>query len=339
MFFQEADSITTNIHKHQQRRRKMSKSNQLSFILSPPTHIPTWHAQYKQEFLPPIANKLLYKGQNLSVMFVGGPNSRKDFHCEEGSEIFYQLEGKLELITIQQSQRVAVELGPGDVYCLLSRIQHSPQRLTSGFGLVIERTRQPGEYDRMSWYSNFDTCDRLEWEQYFICTDLGKDLKPIAERYHKEKAEAMSKNVQLYPPSNQPCPQPHIPVSSSIIPFPQKMNDIISLALKQHVDVPVFGYNHPDKEFDVMMEGSKQSYWNPIDKNNGVEIFIYQLKGKSKINSSVELLEQYCIVVSGLIPITIEREQHLNSITLVIRVHDMNGNKQVNNTLTKNSKL
>ena len=36
-----------------------------------------------------------------SVMFVGGPNSRTDFHVEQGAELFLQLRGCMELPTIQ----------------------------------------------------------------------------------------------------------------------------------------------------------------------------------------------------------------------------------------------
>ena len=42
--------------------------------------------------------QLMHKGQ-LSIMFVGGPNTRTDFHVEEGSELFLQLKGDMELPT------------------------------------------------------------------------------------------------------------------------------------------------------------------------------------------------------------------------------------------------
>ncbi|GFS73208.1 3-hydroxyanthranilate 3,4-dioxygenase [Nephila pilipes] len=45
-----------------------------------------WLEQNKKYFVPPICNKLMYKDGQLKTFFVGGPNSRKDFHMEEGEE-------------------------------------------------------------------------------------------------------------------------------------------------------------------------------------------------------------------------------------------------------------
>jgi len=58
-----------------------------------------WYEKHKDEFVPPICNKLMHKGQ-LSVMFVGGPNTREDFHIEEGSEFFFQMRGNMFLPTV-----------------------------------------------------------------------------------------------------------------------------------------------------------------------------------------------------------------------------------------------
>lgn len=53
-------------------------------LLLPPTNLEKWIQANSAAFEPPICNKLLYRGR-LSIMVVGGPNQRKDFHCEEGS--------------------------------------------------------------------------------------------------------------------------------------------------------------------------------------------------------------------------------------------------------------
>ena len=52
-------------------------------------NVKQWCEDNKSSFDPPVCNKLMHKKQ-LSVMFVGGPNQRKDFHLDEGSEFFFQ---------------------------------------------------------------------------------------------------------------------------------------------------------------------------------------------------------------------------------------------------------
>ena len=44
----------------------------------------------------------MYNYIDLTIMFVGGGNTRTDFHIEEGPEFFYMIKGNMELPTIQQ---------------------------------------------------------------------------------------------------------------------------------------------------------------------------------------------------------------------------------------------
>jgi hypothetical protein len=50
-----------------------------------------------------------------SVMFVGGPNTRTDFHLDESSEFFFQMRGNMQLPTIQRGKRVHVDIKEGQV--------------------------------------------------------------------------------------------------------------------------------------------------------------------------------------------------------------------------------
>ncbi|GFU27555.1 3-hydroxyanthranilate 3,4-dioxygenase, partial [Nephila pilipes] len=61
-----------------------------------------WLEQNKKYFVPPICNKLMYKDGQLKTFFVGGPNSRKDFHMEEGEELFYMLKGDMRLVIAEK---------------------------------------------------------------------------------------------------------------------------------------------------------------------------------------------------------------------------------------------
>jgi 3-hydroxyanthranilate 3,4-dioxygenase len=58
-----------------------------------------WVQQNEKDFQPPVCNKCKYLklskitlfigmfSDQLKVFFVGGPNSRKDYHLEEGEEV------------------------------------------------------------------------------------------------------------------------------------------------------------------------------------------------------------------------------------------------------------
>jgi 3-hydroxyanthranilate 3,4-dioxygenase len=145
-------------------------------------NVVAWREANKSLFAPPICNKLMHKDR-ITVMFVGGPNSRTDFHLDLSSEFFYQIAGTLVLPTIQRGELQRVEVPAGHVYLLPSRVPHSPQRSDDGFGLVIERERRsvirarsaflhetrqravmldpspaagrPTELDGMRWYTDF----------------------------------------------------------------------------------------------------------------------------------------------------------------------------------------
>ena len=52
----------------------------------------------------------------------------QDFHINEGEEIFYQLEGGMELKVLERGVHRTVVIPEGHMFILPSRIPHSPQR-------------------------------------------------------------------------------------------------------------------------------------------------------------------------------------------------------------------
>jgi len=49
-------------------------------------NIDRWIEANQSSFQPPVMNKLMYGDGQLKIMYVGGPNSRTDYHLEEGEE-------------------------------------------------------------------------------------------------------------------------------------------------------------------------------------------------------------------------------------------------------------
>ncbi|XP_060686857.1 3-hydroxyanthranilate 3,4-dioxygenase [Chiloscyllium punctatum] len=139
-----------------------------------------WIEENKKYFNPPVCNKLMHSGQ-LKVMFVGGPNERKDYHIEEGEELFYQCQGDMCLKIIEKGKHKDVHIREGEMFLLPARIPHSPQRQANTVGLVFERTRLKTEFDGLRYY--VDNSTDVLFERWFYCADLGTQLGPIIKEF------------------------------------------------------------------------------------------------------------------------------------------------------------
>ena len=131
---------------------------------------------------PPVCNQQVFDDDDFIVMVVGGPNSRKDYHYDEGPEFFYQLEGRMLLKTIQDGRKVEVPIGEGEILLLPPKVPHSPQRFADTVGLVVERKRLPDELDGFMWFC--DNCDNKLYEEYAYVSDIVGQLPPIFDRFY-----------------------------------------------------------------------------------------------------------------------------------------------------------
>ena len=101
-----------------------------------------WIDDNREHLKPPVCNKQMFDdGGDFIVQVVGGPNSRTDYHLDEGPELFYQVEGEMLLKTVQDGQFVDIPIGEGDIFLLPARVPHSPQRFKDTVGIVVERKR------------------------------------------------------------------------------------------------------------------------------------------------------------------------------------------------------
>lgn len=97
--------------------------------------------------------RIIWEDSDFIVFVTRGPNSRKDFHIDPGDEIFYQLEGELNLhYMTSESKHEAARIKAGELFLLPAKVPHSPRRGEGSWTLVVERKRHPDEQDFFVWF-------------------------------------------------------------------------------------------------------------------------------------------------------------------------------------------
>ncbi|WP_292890873.1 3-hydroxyanthranilate 3,4-dioxygenase [Nonlabens sp.] len=152
-----------------------------------PFNLNKWIEDHRDLLKPPVGNKNLYKDAgDFIVMIVAGPNARKDYHYNETEELFYQLEGEIEVHIQEDGKKRTMKLGPGDLYLHPSKVPHSPVRHENSIGLVIERKRlDSGAMDGLLWYC--DNCNHKLHETFFVLEDIEKDFLPRFKEYYSSQ--------------------------------------------------------------------------------------------------------------------------------------------------------
>ncbi|MBS3737797.1 MAG: 3-hydroxyanthranilate 3,4-dioxygenase [Psychroflexus sp.] len=155
--------------------------------IAKPFNLKQWIEDNRDLLKPPVGNKNLYKdAKDYIVMIVGGPNARKDYHYNETEELFYQLEGQIEVHIQDNGKKRTMQLGPGDMYLNPPKVPHSPVRHENSIGLVVERKRKHLDInDGLMWFC--DNCNHKLHEVYFPLNDIEKDfLKHFKHFYANE---------------------------------------------------------------------------------------------------------------------------------------------------------
>ena len=140
-----------------------------------------WIGENRHLLKPPVANKQIFRDSEFIVMVVGGPNARKDYHLDPAPELFYQLEGRMTLQTMQEGTPIALPMSAGDMLLLPPHVPHSPQRAAGSVGLVIERQRRAGELDGFRWYC--ERCHHPLHEEFFALTNIETQFPPVFARF------------------------------------------------------------------------------------------------------------------------------------------------------------
>jgi len=84
-----------------------------------PFNLQKWIDENRHHLKPPVGNKNLYpEGTDYIVMIVAGPNARKDYHYNETEELFYQLEGDINVRIQEDGKAVDVPISAGEMFLL-----------------------------------------------------------------------------------------------------------------------------------------------------------------------------------------------------------------------------
>ena len=151
-----------------------------------PINFHRWIEDNRHLLKPPVGNKCIWKDGEFICMVVGGPNSRTDYHYEEGPEFFYQVEGDMLLKVMEDGQPRDIPIREGEIFLLPPRVPHSPQRYANTVGLVIERERLPDEQDGLLWYC--EDCHHKLYEEYFHLEDIETQFPPVFQRFYGSEA-------------------------------------------------------------------------------------------------------------------------------------------------------
>jgi 3-hydroxyanthranilate 3,4-dioxygenase len=160
--------------------------------ITKPFNFKTWIDEHRHLLKPPVGNKLVFEDAEFIVQVVGGPNSRKDFHYDEGEEFFYQIEGDI-LVKIQEDGKcVDVPIKEGEIFLLPPKVPHNPIRGENTVGLVIERKRREGELDGLMWFC--ENCNEKLYEEYFVLDDITTQFQGVFKRFYGDESLRTCKN-------------------------------------------------------------------------------------------------------------------------------------------------
>ncbi len=172
-------------------------------MIRSPFNFKQWIEEHRHLLKPPVGNQCVYQDEDFIVMVVGGPNSRKDYHWDEGEELFYQLEGDIKVLVQEDGKAVEVLIREGEMFLLPPRIPHNPIRGANTIGLVIERKRRDGELDGLMWFC--EKCNEKLYEEYFQLADITTQFQGVfAKFYGDEKLRTCKKCGSVMEPPAKP---------------------------------------------------------------------------------------------------------------------------------------
>ncbi|AEO70085.1 1f343092-034b-48ba-abd4-68d9efcf62ea [Thermothielavioides terrestris] len=173
-------------------------------MLSPPVNLPKWLEENSHLLKPPINNYCVYN-DDFTVMIVGGPNARTDYHINQTPEWFYQYKGAMLLKVVDDGAFRDIVIREGEMFLLPPNTPHNPVRFADTVGIVLEQKRPADSIDRMRWYCQREGCGAVVHEAAFHCTDLGTQIKEAVERF---KGDVAARTCKACGEVADWCPRP-----------------------------------------------------------------------------------------------------------------------------------
>ncbi|CAD1808339.1 3-hydroxyanthranilate 3,4-dioxygenase [Candida parapsilosis] len=143
-------------------------------MLPSPINIHKWVEENEDKLKPPVNNFCLHRG-GFTVMIVGGPNERSDYHINQTPEYFYQYKGTMCLKVVDDGKFRDILIHEGDSFLLPPNTPHNPCRYKDTIGIVVEQDRPESVNDAIRWYCS--NCEDVVYHKDFYLTDLGTQIK------------------------------------------------------------------------------------------------------------------------------------------------------------------
>ncbi|XP_060607798.1 3-hydroxyanthranilate 3,4-dioxygenase-like [Ruditapes philippinarum] len=241
-----------------------------------------WIEENKKFFLPPVCNKMMHNDGQMKSFYVGGPNQRKDYHIEEGEELFYMVKGDMCLKVVERGIHKDIPIKEGEIFLLPGSIAHSPQRQADTVGLVIERERAEDEKDGLRYFIEVEgkpTLDSL-YEEWFHCEDLGTQLPPVIKRYFASEQHKTGKPLPGTIPENPPVKLNFNLTLQNPFPLAQFIKDNRS-KIDSAGFIKLFERDDYTHQFQVYVYGKGEN----TAKIDVAETFIWVLEGSCTVKT------------------------------------------------------
>lgn len=241
-----------------------------------------WIEENKQFFLPPVCNKMMHNDGQMKSFYVGGPNQRKDYHIEEGEELFYMVKGDMCLKVVERGIHKDIPIKEGEIFLLPGNIAHSPQRQADTVGLVIERERAEDEKDGLRYFVEDNGTPTLSslYEEWFHCEDLGQQLGPIIKKFFASEQSKTGKPLPGTIPENPP-----VKLNANLtLQDPFNLAEFIKKN-RAEIDskgfIKLFQRDDYTHQFQVYLYGKGEN----TDKVDVAETFIWVLEGSCTVKT------------------------------------------------------